>query len=99
MYDETFPKLILLSGVKPPWQPLYNLSTRQIGLVGMWDLVAFDEVGGIDMKDKDTIQIMKGYMANGAFARGKEHVNATASLVFLGNIDGDVNELAKSKHL
>jgi len=100
IYDEISPNSILLSGGKTTVANLfYNLSTRQIGLVGMWDLVAFDEVGGIDMKDKDTIQIMKGYMANGAFARGKEHVNATASLVFLGNIDGDVNELAKSKHL
>lgn len=100
IYDEISPNSILLSGGKTTAANLfYNMASRTVGLIGMWDIVAFDEVGGIDMRDKDTVQIMKGYMANGAFARGKEHVNANASLVFLGNIDGDVEQLAKTRHL
>jgi len=100
IYDEISPNSILLSGGKTTVANLfYNMATRVVGLIGMWDIVAFDEVGGIDMRDKDTVQIMKGYMANGAFARGKEHVNANASLVFLGNIDGDPVEIAKTRHL
>lgn len=100
IYDEISPNSILLSEGKSTVANLfYNMVTRVVGLIGMWDLIAFDEVGGMDMRDKDTVQIMKGYMANGAFARGKEHINANASLVFLGNIDGDPVETAKTRHL
>ena len=49
-----------------------------MGLVGMWDCVAFDEVAGIKFKDNDGIQIMKDYMASGSFARGKEEKAASA---------------------
>jgi ATP-dependent Lon protease len=65
----------------------------------MWDVVAFDEVAGINMKDKDGIQIMKGFMANGSFSRGKESVNADASMVFVGNINGSIENLVKTSHL
>ncbi|MCK6605715.1 MAG: protease Lon-related BREX system protein BrxL [Ignavibacteriaceae bacterium] len=100
IYDEISPNSILISGGKTTVANLfYNMVTRTIGLVGMWDIVAFDEVSGIDMKEKDGVQIMKGYMANGAFARGKEHVNANASMVFLGNIDGSIENLVKTSHL
>ncbi|GAA0126498.1 hypothetical protein UT300019_24010 [Clostridium sp. CTA-19] len=61
------------------------MSQRKIGLVSMWDTVAFDEVAGITFKDKDGIQIMKDYMASGSFARGKEEKAASASMVFVGN--------------
>lgn len=57
----------------------YNMGRKTVGLVGMWDCVAFDEVAGINFKDKDGIQIMKDYMASGSFARGKEEKAATAS--------------------
>jgi ATP-dependent Lon protease len=70
-----------------------------MGLVGLWDCVAFDEVAGINMKDKDGIQIMKGYMANGSFSRGKESINANASMVFVGNINGSIENLVKVSHL
>lgn len=63
------------------------------------DLVAFDEVAGINFKDKDGIQIMKGFMANGSFSRGKESINADASMVFIGNINGSVENLVKTSHL
>src|SRR5699024_6965149 len=77
----------------------YNMSTRQVGLVGMWDTVAFDEVAGITFKDKDGIQIMKDFMASGSFARGREEKSATASMVFVGNINQSVEVLLKTSHL
>jgi ATP-dependent Lon protease len=76
----------------------YNMSTRRVGLVGMWDLVAFDEVAGISFKDKDGVQIMKDYMASGSFARGREQMEARASMVFIGNIS-NVESLVKTSHL
>ena len=73
MYTRTFSNSILVSGGQTTVANLfYNMSTRKIGLVGLWDTVAFDEVAGIKFKDKDGIQIMKDYMSSGSFARGKE---------------------------
>jgi ATP-dependent Lon protease len=63
------------------------MARRQVGLIGLWDVVAFDEVAGISFKDKDGVQIMKDYMASGSFARGRDSINAYASTVFIGNID------------
>ena len=63
--------------------------------MGFWDTVAFDEVGGIKVKDPDTIQIMKDYMANGRFSRGVE-VIADASMAFVGNIDMSVEQIVNS---
>src|SRR5699024_59833 len=71
VYKEISPNSILVSGGQTTVANLfYNMASRQIGLVGMWDCVAFDEVAGITFKDKDGIQIMKDYMASGSFARG-----------------------------
>lgn len=70
-----------------------------MGLVGLWDCVAFDEVAGIHFKDKDGIQIMKDYMASGSFARGKEEKAASASMVFVGNINQSVDVLLKTSSL
>lgn len=77
----------------------YNMSNHTVGLVGMWDCVAFDEVAGIKFKDKDGIQIMKGYMASGAFSRGKAEIQAKASMVFVGNINQSVDTLLKTSSL
>ena len=100
VYDEISPYSILISGGQTTVANLfYNMSTRTVGLVGMWDVVAFDEVAGINMKDKDGIQIMKGFMANGSFSRGKESINADASMVFVGNINGSIENLVKTSHL
>ena len=77
----------------------YNMGRRQIGLVGLWDCVAFDEVAGINFKDKDGVQIMKDYMASGSFARGKEAIQANTSMVFVGNINQSVDYLLKTSHL
>lgn len=77
----------------------YNMSSRLVGLVGVWDVVAFDEVAGMTFKDKDGVQIMKDYMASGSFTRGREPISANASLVFVGNINGSVESLVKTSHL
>lgn len=100
VYKELSPNSILVSGGQSTVANLfYNMSSRKIGLVGMWDTVAFDEVAGIRFKDKDGIQIMKDYMASGSFARGKEEKNASASMVFVGNINQSLDTLIKSSHL
>ena len=100
VYDELSPYSILISGGQTTVANLfYNMGRHTVGLVGMWDVVAFDEVAGINMKDKDGIQIMKGYMANGSFSRGKESINANASMVFVGNINGSIENLVKVSHL
>ena len=100
VYDELSPYSILISGGQTTVANLfYNMGRRTVGLVGIWDVVAFDEVAGINMKDKDGIQIMKGYMANGSFSRGKESINANASMVFVGNINGSIENLVKVSHL
>ena len=77
----------------------YNMGKGTMGLVGLWDCVAFDEVAGIKFKDQDGVQIMKDYMASGSFARGKEEKNATAGMVFVGNINQSVDILLKTSHL
>ncbi|MDU1116770.1 MAG: protease Lon-related BREX system protein BrxL [Clostridium butyricum] len=100
IYKEISPNSILVSGGQTTVANLfYNMSQKKIGLVGMWDTVAFDEVAGIRFKDKDGIQIMKDYMASGSFARGKEEKNASASMVFVGNINQSVESLIKTSHL
>lgn len=100
LYKEISPNSILVSGGQTTVANLfYNMSQRKIGLVGLWDTVAFDEVAGITFKDKDGIQIMKDYMASGSFARGKEEKSASASMVFVGNINQSIDVLLKTSHL
>ncbi|PLA73477.1 BREX system Lon protease-like protein BrxL [Hydrogenovibrio sp. SC-1] len=100
VYKECSPNSLLVSGGQTTVANLfYNMSSRQVGLVGMWDVVAFDEVAGISFKDKDGVQIMKDYMASGSFARGKDSIEAKASMVFVGNINQSVETLVKTSHL
>ncbi|MCK9526365.1 MAG: protease Lon-related BREX system protein BrxL, partial [Limnochordia bacterium] len=100
VYKELSPNSILVSGGQTTVANLfYNMASRQVGLVGLWDVVAFDEVAGINFKDKDGVQIMKDYMASGSFARGKEEKAASASMVFVGNINQSVDVLIKTSHL
>ncbi len=95
-YSEFSPYSTLLSGGQASTATLlYNNRKEQVGAVGFWDNVAFDEVGNMKIKDSDTIQIMKDYMANGRFSRGKE-VIANASFSFVGNIDHSVDQLVNS---
>lgn len=100
VYKEISPNSILVSGGQTTVANLfYNMSRKQVGLVGLWDCVAFDEVAGITFKDKDGIQIMKDYMASGSFARGKEEKAASASMAFVGNINQSVDVLLKTSSL
>lgn len=100
LYKEISPNSILVSGGQTTVANLfYNMGKKSIGLVGLWDCVAFDEVAGIRFKDKDGIQIMKDYMASGSFARGKEEKAASASMVFVGNINQSVDVLLKTSSL
>lgn len=100
LYKEVSPNSILVSGGQTTVANLfYNMSKHTMGLVGLWDCVAFDEVAGIRFKDKDGIQIMKDYMASGSFARGKEEKAANASMVFVGNINQSVDVLLKTSSL
>ena len=100
IYKELSPNSILVSGGQTTVANLfYNMGRRQVGLVGLWDCVAFDEVAGISFKDKDGVQIMKDYMASGSFARGKDAIQANASMVFVGNINQSVDSLLKTSHL
>ena len=100
LYKEISPNSILVSGGQTTVANLfYNMGRKTVGLVGLWDCVAFDEVAGIRFKDKDGVQIMKDYMASGSFARGKEEKAATASMVFVGNINQSVDVLLKTSSL
>lgn len=100
IYKEISPNSILVSGGQTTVANLfYNMSSRKVGLVGLWDVVAFDEVAGINFKDQDGVQIMKDYMASGSFSRGRESINANASMVFVGNINQSVESLVKTSHL
>jgi ATP-dependent Lon protease len=100
IYKEISPNSILVSGGQTTVANLfYNMSNGKVGLVGLWDVVAFDEVAGISFKDKDGIQIMKDFMASGSFTRGRHPINADASMVFVGNINQAVDILVKTGHL
>ena len=100
LYKEISPNSILISGGQTTVANLfYNMARRIVGLVGLWDVVAFDEVAGISFKDKDGVQIMKDFMASGSFARGRDAVQASASMVFVGNINQPVDTLVKTSHL
>ena len=100
VYRELSPYAILISGGQTTVAQLFmHLGSGRIGLVGLWDVVAFDEVAGVRFKDPNGIQILKDYMESGSFSRGKEEVPAEAAVVFNGNLDGDVATLVKTSHL
>lgn len=100
VYQELSPYSILMSGGQTTVSNLfYNMSTRRVGLIGHWDCVAFDEVAGMSFKDKEAIQILKNYMANGSFARGQNPINADASLCFEGNTNSTIRYMIQTSHL
>ena len=94
VFSEFSPYSTLVSQASTPTL-FYNNARRKVGLVGFWDIVAFDEVGRVKVKDKETVDILKNYMANGRFSRGVE-VIANASLAFVGNIDHSIQQLVNS---
>ena len=100
VYRETSPNAMLVSGGKVTVAQLFvNLSSGRIGLLGMWDVVAFDEVAGLEMSDSTVINMLKDYMESGSFARGKEETPAEASLVFVGNTSKAHQDLVRTAHL
>src|SRR6266516_4699969 len=100
VYRELTPYAILVSGGKTTVANLFfNMATNKMGLVGLWDVIAFDEVAGIEVGDKTAVQIMKDYLESGAFSRGREELIAEASMVFLGNINQPLELLLKTSHL
>lgn len=100
LYRQLFNQSILVSGGQTTAANLfYNMNTKRVGLIGKWDVIAFDEVAYIDFKDKTTIQILKDYMESGSFSRGKEEINADASMVFLGNINQSIRSLLHNNNL
>lgn len=100
VYRETTPYAILVSGGKTTVANMfYNMNTGKVGLVGLWDVVAFDEIAGVQFDDKTAIQILKDYMESGSFSRGREEISAEASLIFLGNINQPVDVLVRTSHL
>lgn len=100
VYREVSPYSILVSGGKTTVANLfYNMASGKMGLVGLWDVVAFDEVAGIEFSDRTAVQILKDFMEAGSFSRGKEELVADASMVFLGNINVPVDVLVKTGHL
>ncbi len=100
VYREVTPYAILVSGGKTTVANLfYNMATGRMGLVGLWDVVAFDEVAGIKFRDATALQILKDYMEAGSFSRGREELVAEASIVFLGNINVPLEVLLRTSHL
>jgi len=101
-YREVSPYVILVSGGDVTVPALfYSLIGRgQIGLVGLWDAVAFDEVAGLTrLASPQAINLLKDYMESGSFSRGREEITALASLVFIGNINLDVEVALRTGHL
>jgi ATP-dependent Lon protease len=100
VYQQISPYSHLISGGQTTTAQMFvNLSTGQRGLVALWDVVAFDEAAGIHFTDKNGINIMKGYMEDGAFSRGRDIITAEGSVVFVGNIDGDIETIVRTSHL
>jgi ATP-dependent Lon protease len=100
IYRESSPNSILISGGKVTVAQLFvNLSSGRVGLLGMWDVVAFDEVAGLQMSDSTVVNMLKDYMESGSFARGKEEVPTEASIVFIGNTSKPPEELVRTAHL
>jgi len=100
VYSELSPYSILISsGHTTVSNMFFNMSSRRIGLVGNWDTIAFDEVGGITQASGDMVQIMKNYMANGSFARGAESISADASIAFEGNTFRSVADMMRTTNL
>ncbi|MDO4296516.1 MAG: protease Lon-related BREX system protein BrxL, partial [bacterium] len=100
VYSELSPYSILMSSGHTTVSNLfYNMSSRRVGLVGNWDCVAFDEVGGITQSSEDLVQMLKNYMANGSFARGTESISTDASIAFEGNTFRSVADMLRTSTL
>ena len=99
VYRETSPNAILISGGKITVPQLFvHLGTGRVGLVGTWDVVAFDEVAALELSDTTVVQILKDYMESGSFARGGRRF-LPKRRVFIGNTTKPAQELVREAHL
>jgi len=100
LYQQVSPYAHLISGGKTTVARMFvNLANGQRGLVCQYDVVCFDEISGVAFDQKDGVNILKGYMESGEFSRGKESIRADGSLVFVGNLDVDVEHHQRIGHL
>ena len=100
VYQQLSPYCHLVSGGQTTTAQMFvNLSTGQRGLVALWDVVAFDEAAGVRFTDRNGINILKGYMEDGLFSRGRDVITAEGSIVFVGNIDGDIDTILRTSNL
>lgn len=100
VYEQISPYATLVSGGKASVAQIFvNNASGRLGLVGNWDVVAFDEVGGMRFSDGDAVQIFKGYMESGMFSRGRQQFTAQGSIALLGNINFDVRTAGRGRHL
>ncbi|MGO8880749.1 MAG: BREX system Lon protease-like protein BrxL [Desulfomonilaceae bacterium] len=100
LFQQVSPYAHLVSGGKATVATMFvNNSTGRRGLVCQYDVICFDEIGGISFDQKDGVNIMKGYMESGEFSRGKESIRADGSLVLVGNFDVDVEHQQRVGHL
>ena len=100
VYREQSPNSILISGGKITVPQLFvNNATGRVGLLGNWDVVAFDEVASLELSESTVVQMLKDYMESGSFARGRDEIVAEASMVFVGNTSRPHTDLVRDAHL
>jgi ATP-dependent Lon protease len=98
-YQELSPYVILLTGPTTVANLFYNMVSGKIGLVGLWDAVAFDEVADLQKMPKEVVTTLKTYCESGTFARGRESLSGHASIAFFGNTNQPVEVIVRSSHL
>ncbi len=98
-YQEMSPYAILMTGPTTVANLFYNIASGKIGLVGLWDAVAFDEVADLEKMPKEVISTLKTYCESGTFARGKEALSGKASIALFGNTNQPVETMVRTSNL
>jgi len=98
-YQELSPYAILMTGPTTVANLFYNMASSKIGLVGLWDAVAFDEVADLEKMPKEVVTTLKTYCESGSFARGKDSLSGKASIALFGNTNQPVETMVRSSHL
>ena len=98
-YQELSPYTILLTGPTTVANLFYNMASGKMGLVGIWDAVAFDEVADLQKMPKEVVTTLKTYCESGTFARGKDALSGMASISMFGNTNQAVEVMVRSSHL
>jgi len=98
-YQELSPYTILLTGPTTVANLFYNMASGKMGLVGIWDAIAFDEVADLQQMPKEVVTTLKTYCESGMFARGKDALTGMASIAMFGNTNQAVDVMVRSSHL